>query len=214
MTRKMSVLAVVCALVLSGSLALPQQAGDAELAKGVTQAQEGDFENAVVTLDSVASRLTAAGGHGKELARAYLSVSYLGLSQQQKAKTQFLEAWKLDKGMELSASEFPPKVLGFLQQAEQGARAAAPSPAPPASPAQVASTTPHGAPVRLFAKIVVAHHGSSNRTAHGRRGQVRRVGCESATRPRLRRSCRGAPCDWARSGLRPVSRRSARSPCP
>ena len=146
MTRKTSVLAMVCALVLSGSPALPQQAGDAELAKGVSQAQEGDFENAVVTLDGVASRLAAAGGHGKELARAhlYLSVSYLGLSQPQKAKTQFLEAWKLDPGMELSAKEFPPKVLSFLRQAEQEARSAPPSPVPPA----VASGAPRTQPAR------------------------------------------------------------------
>jgi hypothetical protein len=122
------ILAVGLALALAASPCLAQQGPpDTELDKGIRQAQTGDFENAVTTLDAVAKRLAAQGGRPKDLARAYvyLSIAYLGLSEEQKAKAQFLEAWKVDQGMELTAREFPPKVLQFFEEARKDARATA-----------------------------------------------------------------------------------------
>ena len=107
---------------------------DTDLANGVRQAQEGDFENAVVTLDGVVRRLSGQPSRAKELARAYtyLSIAYLGLSQEQTAKAKFLEAWKTDRDMSLSPREFPPRILEFFEKAREEANLAAPKSASPA----------------------------------------------------------------------------------
>src|SRR6187402_1634195 len=108
-------------LLLVLALGIPRAATaadvDADLATGVRQAQEGDFENAVVTLDGVVRRLTGQPARAKDLARAYtyLSIAYLGLSQEQTAKAKFLEAWKADRDMSLSPREFPPRILEFFE---------------------------------------------------------------------------------------------------
>src|SRR5688572_15501803 len=128
-------------LLLVVALGIPQPAigadtVDTDLANGVRQAQEGDFENAVVTLDGVVRRLTGQPARAKDLARAYtyLSIAYLGLSQEQTAKAKFLEAWKTDRDMSLSPREFPPRVLEFFEKAREEANLPA-SPAPAATPA-------------------------------------------------------------------------------
>jgi len=137
--------------------ALAQEATDPGLEKGVALAQQGDFEEAVITLDAAARRLAAERGRAPELARAYLylAISYLGLSQEQKAKAQFLQAWKTDKGMELSPSEFPPRILEFFDKAreeaiESGQIQASGSEASPAAPepptAEAAAPETAGAP--------------------------------------------------------------------
>jgi hypothetical protein len=119
---------------------------DTDLATGVRQAQEGDFENAVTTLDSVVRRLTGQPGRAKDLARAYtyLSIAYLGLSQEQTAKAKFMEAWKAEPGMELSPREFPPRILEFFEEARREAGVSAPpAPATPApAPRPVATPEP------------------------------------------------------------------------
>jgi hypothetical protein len=103
---------------------LPARAGaeeamDPGLATGVRQTQVGEFEAAVATLDEVVQRLSAEGGQPKQLARAYLylSIAYLGLSEGQKAKAKFTEALRTDMELELSPSEFPPKILRFFEEA-------------------------------------------------------------------------------------------------
>ena len=128
-------------LMLVVALGVPQRAGadtvDTDLANGVRQAQEGDFENAVVTLDGVVRRLSGQPARAKEMARAYtyLSIAYLGLSQEQTAKAKFLEAWKADRDMNLSPREFPPRILEFFERARQEANlptgGAKSSPPPP-----------------------------------------------------------------------------------
>ena len=118
---------------------------DTDLATGVRQAQEGDFENAVTTLDSVVRRLTGQPSRAKDLARAYtyLSIAYLGLSQEQTAKAKFLEAWKAEPNMELSPREFPPRILEFFEEARREAGVTAP--APRATPAPAATPRPRAA---------------------------------------------------------------------
>src|SRR5688572_26839703 len=113
-----------------------QDTVDTDLANGVRQAQEGDFENAVVTLDGVVRRLSGQPARAKDLARAYtyLSIAYLGLSQEQTAKAKFLEAMKTDRDMNLSAREFPPRILEFFEKAREEANLASPG-AATASPA-------------------------------------------------------------------------------
>src|SRR5688572_2692726 len=128
-------------LLLVVALGSPQRVDaqgtvDTDLANGVRQAQEGDFENAVVTLDGVVRRLSGQPARAKDLARAYtyLSIAYLGLSQEQTAKAKFLEAWKADRDMNLSAREFPPRILEFFEKAREEANLASPG-AATASPA-------------------------------------------------------------------------------
>jgi hypothetical protein len=125
--------ALACAFVLAAPLPGADDPVDAELAKGVRQVQTGDFDSGIATLDWVARRLAADRGRAKELARAYvyLSVAYLGLFQEQKAKVQFVEALKTDNDIDLSAAEFPPKVLRFFEEAR---REAFPDAAPPPRP--------------------------------------------------------------------------------
>jgi len=107
---------------------------DVELAKGIRQVQVGDFDSGIATLDWVTRRLAAERGRPKELARAYvyLSIAYLGLSQEQKAKAQFVEALKTDRALDLDSAEFPPKVLRFFEEARREAfpEAAPPTPRP------------------------------------------------------------------------------------
>lgn len=127
-----------------------QEQGDPELRRGIQQAQEGDFNAAVITLDGVVRRLSENKGNPKELSRAYvyLAISYLGLSQEQAAKAKFLEAWRADREMNPSPSEFPPRILKMLDEAKSEAMAEAPPPdrappaAAPAAPSAPAATEP------------------------------------------------------------------------
>jgi hypothetical protein len=145
-------------LLLVVALGLPQRAAaadvDTDLATGIRQAQEGDFETAVTTLDSVVRRLTGQPARAKDLARAYtyLSIAYLGLSQEQTAKAKFLEAWKADRDMNLSPREFPPRILEFFDRAREEA-GIAPTPTR-ASPAPRASVAPPPEPKKKGSKTV------------------------------------------------------------
>jgi hypothetical protein len=130
-------LAVVLSMALAGPTQAPPAAPDRELETGVQQAQEGDFEAAILTLDGAARRLVAAGNRPRDLSRAYmyLAIAYLGLGQEQSAKAKFLEALKVNRDLELSSKELPPQYLKFFEQvrreaAASGALAAAPSPSP------------------------------------------------------------------------------------
>jgi hypothetical protein len=137
---------VVLLMVALGSpqRALAADTVDTDLANGVRQAQEGDFENAVVTLDGVVRRLSGQPSRAKDLARAYtyLSIAYLGLSQEQTAKAKFLEAWKADRDMSLSPREFPPRILEFFEKAREEANLASPGAAPSPRPAAAVSPEP------------------------------------------------------------------------
>jgi hypothetical protein len=132
-------LLVACVAVCLAVFSLPARAGaeeamDPGLVTGVRQTQVGEFEAAVATLDEVVQRLSAEGGQPKQLARAYLylSIAYLGLSEGQKAKAKFTEALRTDMELELSPSEFPPKILRFFEEARGELPAA--QPREPAAP--------------------------------------------------------------------------------
>src|SRR5262245_30169621 len=130
-------------LLLSLALAGPTQAPpsappDRELEAGIQQAQEGDFDAAILTLDGVVRRLTTAGNRPRELSRVYmyLAIAYLGLAQEQSAKAKFLEALKTNRDLELSSKELPPQYLKFFEQVRKEALAsgAVAAAAPAASP--------------------------------------------------------------------------------
>lgn len=135
------------------SLASQAPSPDSELEQGVRQAQRGAFEDAVITLDAVVHDLAAEGAPPEELTRAhvYLAIAYLGLEQEQKARVTFLEALRIDPELELSAQQFPPRILRFFEAIRQEVppppeaepRPAAPeTAAPPGGDSESAQVTP------------------------------------------------------------------------
>ena len=133
-------LAVLVSVALAGAnQAPPPAAPDRDLQTGIQQAQEGDFDAAILTLDGVVRRLSATGRSPRDLSRAYLflAIAYLGLAQEQSAKAKFVEALKANRDLELSAKELPPEYLKFFEQVRKEALASGaltPPPAPSPSP--------------------------------------------------------------------------------
>ena len=122
MSTKFVALLLAATLSLAPAAALQQTPAEPDLEQGIHQVRIGDFEKAVVTLDTVARRLASDGGRSQDLARAYvyLSIAYLGLSQEQKARAQFIEALKTDSDMQLDEDEFPPWALEFFEKTREG----------------------------------------------------------------------------------------------
>jgi len=98
--------------------ALPAQTPDSELERGIDQVREGDFGEAVITLDDLARRLAEQGDRSALLARTYvyLSIAYLGLSRVETAKATFIEALAVDSDIELTPEEFPPRFMEFFEE--------------------------------------------------------------------------------------------------
>lgn len=103
-----------------------------ELGQGIRQVEEGDLDAAIITLDGVIQRLREAAGSRTDLALAhfYLGVSYLGVSQAERAAAQFKEAWRNNRELKPDPKKFPPRVL----QAYEKARAEASRDQTPAEP--------------------------------------------------------------------------------
>jgi hypothetical protein len=143
-----SLAVLVAALLAAPPLApAPQATASPDLERGIRQAQEGEFERAVITLDGVVRDLKGReGSSGKDLSRAYvyLAVSYLGLGQEPAARGSFLEALKIDPDLELSSKEYPPRIVKLFEETRRSATVSLPPPprtlAPP--PEQPAATTP------------------------------------------------------------------------
>lgn len=131
-TRSLIALVAAFSLLASPGV-LPARADDAELAEGIRQAQQGEFDSAVVTLDRAARRLAAARAPGAEIARAhvYLAVAQIGLAQEAKAKAAFVEARRQDPSLRLDAKEFPPRIVQAYEAALREAGLSVPPPPPP-----------------------------------------------------------------------------------
>lgn len=125
MIARLFVLLLIVTLALAPTgMAVQQPPTDPDLEEGIRQVRKGHFAGGVITLDGVARRLAAEGGHSQELARAftYLSIAYLRLAQEQKATAQFLEALKTDPDLLLDESEFPPWALQFFEDTRKEAQ--------------------------------------------------------------------------------------------
>jgi hypothetical protein len=123
----------LCALVVGAALLLMPvplraQSPDSELAQGLRQVREGDFEGAVTTLESVVRRLSSAPERSRDLVQAYvnLGVAYVALDQRDTARSRFGEALARDRNLKLSAAEYSPKVLAVFEEARQRVRQATP----------------------------------------------------------------------------------------
>jgi tetratricopeptide (TPR) repeat protein len=141
-------LSVVLALGLLGApSALPAQtaSSDAEVAKGVRQVDEGDYDAAIVTLDSASRRLAGDPGKARDLSEAYLylGIAYVGKGHEAAAKAKFREAVRQIKDLVLSTDKYPPKVIDLFEAArEEVNRAAAATPAAAPSPAAGPASVP------------------------------------------------------------------------
>lgn len=137
--RKGVWLAVVVLVGLPALLIAQAASSDPDLDHGVRLVDEGDFEEAVKKLSGAVQRLSRRGESAGELSRAYLylAIAYLQLSEEQKAKAQFVEAWKSDQSLKLSPHEFPPKVISAFKAALDEARAHSAPEVEPRNPAMV-----------------------------------------------------------------------------
>lgn len=99
-----------------------------EAAEGIRQVEQGDFETAVVTLDSAIKRLEGQPGRQPLVQNALLQlgVALVALEQREAAKARFRRALELDPKLRLREDSFSPKVIGVFEQARIEAAAAAP----------------------------------------------------------------------------------------
>lgn len=136
-SRGMMAAALIAVLVAGPLIA---QATDPELAAGVRQVSEGDFEGAVLTLDAAARRLAADGNRKGELVEAYvhLGIALVALDQRSAARERFRLALALDPRLTLGPERYSPKVIGVFEEARREAAAetarAAEAKAGPAKP--------------------------------------------------------------------------------
>lgn len=134
--RRGATIATVVAL-LAPALTTAQSA-DPDLAAGLRQVSEGDFEGAIATLDAAARRLAVDPGRKAEVLEAYvhLGVALVALDQRGAARERFRLALALDPQLALRPDRYSPKVIAVLEEARREAeaakRAAASSPAKPA----------------------------------------------------------------------------------
>jgi hypothetical protein len=126
---------LVFSLVASPTAA--QTPTDFGLSEGMKQVDEGEFDNAIVTLDTAARRLAADPKRVRELSQAYLylGIAYVGKGHEAAAKAKFREALAGMKDLSLSAERFPPKVVDLFEAARADARAESPLPTSAAAPA-------------------------------------------------------------------------------
>jgi hypothetical protein len=125
-------------LVLAALTASPLRAAEptasAELATGLRLVQEGDYENAVTTLQAVTRQLAGQAARRLELAQAYLylGIAHVALDQRDPAKTAFRAALAQNEALRLSEERFSPKVIATFEEARREAESAAAATAGPA----------------------------------------------------------------------------------
>lgn len=124
-SRRVMATVLVAVLIIAGPL--QAQPTDPELAAGIRQVSEGDFEGAVVTLDAAARRLAADGNRKAELIQAYvhLGIALVALEQRSAARDRFGLALALDPQLTLGPDRHSPKVIGVFEEARRAAAARA-----------------------------------------------------------------------------------------
>lgn len=101
---------------------VPAQEGGAgrDLEAGIRQVNAGELEAAVLTLDGVIQKLTAAPAtDAASLARAHLykGVALVGLLQEEPAKASFREALRYDPALRMAKGQFPDRVVRVFEAA-------------------------------------------------------------------------------------------------
>jgi hypothetical protein len=130
---------------------------DEELAAGISLVKDGDFANAVVTLDAAVRRLEAA-GRSAEAAQAFLflGVAYLELDQEALARGKFAQALARKPQMSLDPGEFSPQVIRTFEATRQEAL---PPPTIAGREAAEQQTRPRAAPYLILGGAALAAGG-------------------------------------------------------
>jgi hypothetical protein len=111
--------------LLSAALAGLAPAGttDPELQRGIRQVNNGELDAAVVTLDAVIVKLSAAAAtRTGDLAQAHLykGVALVGLQQEEPAKASFRDALRHAPALRIQKGEFPDRVVRVFEAARKG----------------------------------------------------------------------------------------------
>lgn len=140
MGRGILALALTFGLCVLGVDVLPQAPSDPEVAKGIQQVEQGDYDAAIFILDGAARRLSADPKKSRELSEAYLylGIAFLGKGHEAAAKAKFREAVKQIKDLTLSPDKFAPRVIDLVEaaKAEAAPTAAGAKPVTAAAPAK------------------------------------------------------------------------------
>ena len=107
---------------------------DPEVAKGIAEVDDGEYDAAILRLDAAARRLTSQLDRRDDLVQAYvyLAVAYLAKGHETAARNRFRDALALDRTLRLGPEKFSPRVVDLFEQARD-AMSAGPTPAPGAS---------------------------------------------------------------------------------
>jgi flagellar basal body-associated protein FliL len=111
---------------------------DADVQKGISLVDEGDYDAAILTLDNAARRLAEDKSRTRDLSQAYLylGIAYMGKGHEAAARAKFRDAIAQIKDLTLSPDKFPPKVIDAFEAAKaEAARAAPPLAAATSAPA-------------------------------------------------------------------------------
>jgi tetratricopeptide (TPR) repeat protein len=92
--------------------------------RGLRQLAEGDFQEAVLTLEPVVRRMQTQGVKPKDQSRAefYLGCAYLELNRQALAKERFQAALEHDGSLKLPPGSLSPKVASFFGTVREAVR--------------------------------------------------------------------------------------------
>jgi hypothetical protein len=133
--------AVLLAIWLPASSLAQQQAIDPELEKGLRLVKQGEYGQAIIVLDPVATRLGKNPALKGQAAQAYLNlgIAYVGQGQEALASASFREAVVRDGTLQLNAFDISPKVRELFQKAKDDV---AQQKAPVASEKKGGSKTP------------------------------------------------------------------------
>ncbi len=127
MMKRFASISLALSLVGSPAPTVAQSAPpDADLATGIRQVNEGQLNDAILTLDGLVRRLADDPEQVPVLAQGYLwlGIAYASLEQVDRAKECFVSALSRDWTLHVSPDRFPPKVSDAFAQAREEARAA------------------------------------------------------------------------------------------
>jgi Tfp pilus assembly protein PilF len=184
MGRGILALALTFGLCATGVDAFPQAPSDPEVAKGIQQVEQGDYDAAIFILDGAARRLSADPKKSQQLSEAYLylGIAFLGKGHEAAAKAKFREAVNQIKDLTLSPDKFAPRVINLVEaaKAEAGTTAAGAKPATVAAPAKKGGGS---GKVLLIAGLGVAAAGGVALAAGGGGGDSSPSSSSSSTPP-------------------------------
>jgi hypothetical protein len=136
--RKELCLLVCAALALPPASGFAQASQDPEVARGIKLVEDGEYDAAILTLDTAARSMAQDAKRSRDLSLAYLylGIAYIGKGHEAAARARFREALQQAGDLTLSPEKFPPKVINVFESARDEIRAVGGAPAPAKPPKQ------------------------------------------------------------------------------